>query len=293
VVITLDRGNGKNLVSHLEPKTGNPVLWTEGDDVYLLYSMFKDKDELGNYPVRPVDRWKFCSLHVAKLTVVDNSIVMEDLGEVEGGFGLLGRCQPVEFGGNMLVPLYREKDPRCEIWVSKSGKLTRFSVFGEITKDWLSKSGIECGHLGFGVAIQPTLYISENTGLVAFCRNTTCNIHNAWKFSSSDGGKSWSDIKKSPFFNRNSSLVAVNNEDKKYRYIIINKNHDRDSLVMINNNNLMYELGVPTNNSGRKSYSYPNYTWINDILHVVHSNNHMIVHHSFDKQILDVIYEPN
>src|SRR5262245_36947564 len=42
----------------LGDKTGNPVLWRDGERAFLLWSRFEDYGELKTL----VDRWKYCSV---------------------------------------------------------------------------------------------------------------------------------------------------------------------------------------------------------------------------------------
>src|SRR5579864_1943459 len=112
----------------LPQKTGNPLLWRDAlsGTIYLLYSLFEDKDDQGNKPATMVQRWMYCSLWLAELDTATFKLVNKH--KVEDGFGFLARCAPYITSGRTYIPLYREKDPRCEIWEIRNGSLYRVSV---------------------------------------------------------------------------------------------------------------------------------------------------------------------
>jgi hypothetical protein len=289
VVITCSPESGDFITYELGSKTGNPILWSENGYVYLLYSQFEDKDEEGNEPRFPVERWKYCSNHVARLHIdLFAGISFEYLGEVEDGFGLLGRCQPIEFNGKILLPLYREKDPRCEIWESNNGNLKRLSVFGEMDEESLKDEKLS--YMGNGVAIQPTLIVDDDGNLCAFCRNVVQSHRTAWCSKSKDGIE-WEDIRESTIANFNSSLVYVAHENYKLRFVICNPRVKRDVIILysfVAGHGI--SLGIPMYGS-KIRFSYPNYCWDSyNNLHIVHSNCSGIAHHVFSLDILDEIF---
>lgn len=289
VIISCQEGPGDYTTYELGGKTGNPVLWIENGYVYLLYSHFEDEDEDGNVPRFPVERWKYCSNHVARLHYdLFDGIQFEYVGKVEDGFGLLGRCQPIEYKGKTLLPLYREKDPRCEIWESDNGCLKRLSVFGEMDEESLKDEKLS--YMGNGVAIQPTLVIDDNDDLYAFCRNVVKSHDKAWVTKSNDGVE-WAELQESTIVNYNSSLVYIPHDNYKLRFVVLNPRVKRDVLILysfITGNGIRLDLPM----FGDKiRFSYPNYSWDYDgNLHIVHSNCSGIAHHIFTLPMLDEIF---
>lgn len=260
----------------LPVKTGNPVIWCYNNQIYLMYSLFKDIDNAGNKPGKMVERWKFCDNYLLKLRFNGSEIIIESEDFIEDGFGLLGRCQPIMFNNKILIPLYREKDPRCEIWTIENDKMIRLSTFGEVT-------GGDNRYFGSGVAIQPTLTYHEN-GIVAYCRNVDKMKNFAW-FTTSNDGINWGKLIQSSIPNHNSSLILIPNPNPDLNpAILYNPTVDRSSLLLNK-----YMIGIPIKNR-RLSYSYPNYAYDNDEnLHLVYTNCGLIAHQIIYKEVLSEI----
>jgi hypothetical protein len=280
------------------PKTGNPIIWKYGTKIHILYSRYEDEDSSGLQPLTPVERWKFCSNHhiqleenelIKRLKYFPDTIEKESK-EIPEMFGLLARCQPVEFNNECLIPMYREKDPICHIWtLSSDDHLIFKSSFGAIPADVAGNMQVTSS-LGYGAAIQPTLETSDGK-LTAYMRNVSRSQKYAWTCTSPDGVV-WSDITDKPFIpNENNSLIFINSDDPKHRYIVFNPDRTRSDIRLINlSKKRSIQLGRILYLSERNSYSYPNYAWDKDELHIVHSNCGMIAHHILSKKYLEKVF---
>lgn len=171
----------------LEGKTGNPVLFSDGEDIYLLYSKFEDIE-----PIRRLaDRWKYCSLWVSKINVLEKkdhiNIEVSKAAQIsDPSQHLLGRCAPIKFGDHIYLPLYNEVE-ECNV----------------IFKRTLPNSYEKTAEYG-GNVIQPTLWV-ENDLIYSLSRNFTSRCRFSIVHVSSDmhtfNQSSISDI-----YNHNSSL---------------------------------------------------------------------------------------
>lgn len=280
----------------LEPKTGNPIIWQHDNKINILYSKFEDISEDGSdKPYSPVDRWKFCSNH--HIQIDSDKFLNEGFDafrnestKVDGMFGLLARCQPVVFNSECLIPMYREKDPLCEIWLLNGKELVKKSSFGMVDSEWMTLNNAMNSNLGAGIAIQPTLAISKN-GLTAYMRNVSRSNKTAWVSSSSDG-IIWTALMPTLIPNENNSLVYINSEDKKHKYIIYSSDRSRSDIRLFNTaKKKSINIGRELYSCGRISYSYPNYAWDGDDLHIVHSNCGMIAHHVLSKKYLEKVFD--
>ena len=284
------------------PKTGNPIIWKYRTKIHILYSRYEDVDGNGLRPLNPVERWKFCSNHHIELEEKEllnrlkhfPDTIEKESTEISDMFGLLARCQPVEFKGECLIPMYREKDPICQLWsLSSDDHLIFKSSFGEIPADVAGNMSVNSS-LGYGAAIQPTLETS-NDKLTAYMRNVSRSQKYAWTCKSSDG-VIWSDITDKPFIpNENNSLIFINSEDPRHRYIVFNPDRTRSDIRLINVLNKKAISLAITVYGRHNSYSYPNYAWnkndeLNVELHIVHSNCGMIAHHILSKKYLEKVF---
>lgn len=282
----------------LEDKTGNPIVWKFQDQVYLLYSYFTDATSSGSpidYGRRPVDRWKNCINYLAKLSYENGEIKIEKVGEIDGMYGLLARCQPLVENNRVLLPMYREEDPLCQIWSFNGYNFVKLSEFGEMTYDIaqdLPRSGMAPGSLGNGYAIQPALMKTDGT-YYAFCRNVCRPVSpgaddnfKAWVFSSKDC-KNWSEVKMSGIPNHNNSLMVVNrgNNDG---FVIFSTNRSRKDMILFGTNSKnSIHLERNLTSRRRSSFSYPNAAWDSEGgLHITHTNSGIIAWHYFDKEFL-------
>lgn len=176
--------DGTSTPLQLEPKTGNPVLWTENNRVYLLWSRFEESEKIK----RIADRWKYCSLWMRELEL--NGTDLQFTGNIAfiKSKHLLGRCRPVQFKGKTYLPLY---DEVRRTGVIISGKELDFKF---------------CGRIGTDM-IQPTLWVDDNK-LCSLSRTFHSN-HLHSQYSESTDGMMWSDPVLTDIPNRNSSLHAI------------------------------------------------------------------------------------
>lgn len=275
----------------LESKTGNPVLWEENGKLLLLYSIFRDKDYLGNTPANPVQRWMYCDNYVVDIMISPSTIALGEPQLVENGFGLLGRCTPIKVDGVTLVPMYRERNPQCEIWEYKNDRL-QFRSQLSLIHDNVKIDDIVYGSLGRGVAIQPTLFKADQS-LIAFCRNVTRNYTHAWKAVSEDDGLTWSPLVPAPIVNYNSSLVIIDGLE----LAIFNPTRDRNPLLMFNIKTraqiILGQIPVMLEPNLRRSFSYPNYCFGHtthfldkQYVYIVHTYTDKIALHKFSLDYL-------
>ncbi|CAK0760312.1 hypothetical protein CCP1ISM_90007 [Azospirillaceae bacterium] len=277
----------------LRKKTGNPIIWVHQKKINLLYSEFEDIAPDGSRPLSPVERWKYCSNHHVQFKISDlalNQDIESKSSKIDSMFGLLARCQPVVYNNDLLIPMYREKNPRCEIWsMDNDNKFFIKGMFGEMDNN-SAYNFKATSSLGIGAAIQPTIGITKD-GLVALNRNVSRDHKNAW-ISRSNDGVTWSMIEQSTVPNENNSLVYINNEEERHKYLVYNTSRDRSDIRLYNfMKKQSIQLGTPLVGYGRLSYSYPNYIWDVNDLHIVHSNCGMIAHHVFSKEYLEKAFD--
>lgn len=284
----------------LDEKTGNPIVWNFKDEVYMICSQFTDMTEDGtpiDYGRSPVNRWKNCRNYLFKLEFDGSRIIKKKYGEILGTYGLLARCQPLVEDDRVLLPLYREEDPLCQVWrfTLDDGDpiIEKMSEFGEMSdklSDICAKNGMTFGNLGDGVAIQPTI-ICKNGKYVAFCRNVCRPLFGdgdkslAWISTSNDCIK-WDSMNVCGIPNHNNSLVAVN-YDSVGDLLVFNTNRSRSDMILYNVNS-RNQIDLSHSFKGRKSFSYPNMIIDNDgNLHIVHTNCGVIAWHVFDESYVN------
>ncbi len=280
-----------NLIIKLPPKTGNPLIWH--DDIvnkyFIIYSKFDDADSEGNKPLTPVQRWMYCSMWFAEINV-DRFELVNNV-EIKDAFGLLARCAPYKVNGRYLLPFYREKDPRCEVWTYSFGKsFNRLSFFGQVTEEETKQRSFPPSKLGNGYAIQPTLVKVPDGSLLAFCRNVCSSAEDAWLFVSKDDGLTWtSKPVQTKIPNHNNSLVAIP-WDNDYM-LLFNKDKYRSEIILGNRVNPHgLKLGTIIGGQQRQSFSYPNYCIDGrGDLHMIHSNCGMLAVHKMDKEFVDAV----
>lgn len=173
------------------PGTGNPVLWTIGNELVLLYSKFENlKTE------RIVDRWKHCSLWLQRIIYQDQRLIFngEPLPIAEPGLHLLGRCKPIiTESGKFLLPLYDELNHHSVIYVGDG-----------LNFEYLSSFGIN-NHI-----IQSTLWESNKT-IYAISRNIGTKRLAVICYKSTDDGVTWdSPTPWQDMYNKNNSMHVVN-----------------------------------------------------------------------------------
>lgn len=166
--------------------TGNPVLFHDETPV-LLYSKFEDSE---SFRIRRLsDRWKTCSLWLQRIIVKNNKIIV--IGDKKQlacpDQHLLGRCSPIQFNGNILLPLYDEVERKCVIFSGKDLKYSEIARYGDDI-------------------IQPTIWTNGNklSSLSRNFINRSGKILNNYAFlHESSDGKSWSEpiVTKLPNFN--------------------------------------------------------------------------------------------
>ena len=266
--VFIKHSSGK--VKYLENKTGNPLLWEQDSKIYLMYSRFEE-----DCSHRPVDRWKYCSNWVCEIKSTEDDFEIINVKEAPELYGKLARCAAKPFRGEVLLPLYREENPRPEIWTYDGDKF--------VLKGYMPNPEGE-----FGVAMQPTLGRTKD-GLVALCRNYCYDEASAW-VSYSEDGITWEPLSLAKAENRNSSLLIIDDYEDSLM-LVYNVGKARKNLICTflwdfqGKLDLTSPVGFNT-----KSYSYPNYNIIDNELHIVHTNNAIIAHHVMDIEFVDQFY---
>jgi hypothetical protein len=176
--------NGTSVPLRLGDRTGNPVLWRDGDHAYLLWSHFEDS----GYIKHLADRWKYCSNWIMQVEVKNNQVSLVGKTAILRGKNLLGRCRPVEYEDKIYLPMYDELD-RHGVIVAGRGLTYRLS--GKIGRDM----------------IQPTLWVQD--GKLCSLSRTFHSAHHFSQYSESSDGRTWSEPILSSIPNRNSSLHVL------------------------------------------------------------------------------------
>lgn len=274
----------------LAPKTGNPIVFNHDGQIFVIYSLFTDADETGNvidFGRNVVLRWKHCDNYIGRIEMSGGVPLLVDIKKIDGCYGRLARCQPIQYNGKTLIPMYREGDPLCEVWEFDGQNVRLRSQFGYMTEKigrTVNQFKLEYNYLGNGVAIQPSI-VEIDGKLVAYCRNVCKSRINdnrkAWYAESKDGVE-WSELKYTKIPNHNNSLVVI--KDREELYFVLSTDAQRSNMLLANNR---ISIPIHTPLTGmRKSYSYPNYHWHDDVLNIVHTNCRRIVWHQMDREFL-------
>lgn len=251
VIINKIFPNGEKYFRLLEPKTGNPIIFTFRDKLYLIYTKFtKELSELD----RVVDRWKHCDLYACEV----NPETLSTSEPILIGSKLLARCQPLILDDECIIPLYMESYKNWHGEVYKMNPDMTFEKMGNIGKDiprWNNGN----------ILIQPTIWHEKH--FKAFARNIT-QKHQTWMAESLDG-KIWTDPHLKPEYpNWNNSIVVFNNKGKEYVIWNNTNNYLRSDLTLA-------PLWHPSNvikNFGNGSY--PNaHSDENGRIHIVYTKN--------------------
>ena len=309
--VEIQYSEGNNILAkHILPfKTGNPVLIPKNkNEATLICSFFNDSNEItnGGFAVRsdipherevprtPVERWGFCTnwkarvrFRQGKIEILDSTIL-----RINPLVGLLMRCNPIKIGRQFLLPYYHELGHWGGIAHSING--WDWATAG---RDWATASRIGFQpkrspkeQAYFGTLIQPTLWHDKKRGLLtiyALCRDVT-PAHKAWFSTSVDMGETWSDPKTTSIDNYNNSIVALDSSSSsRDPWIIWNKGFGRFALCLGKWHIDTGEITPQTQlNPVTEKAAYPNYCWVGDQLHIVHTQNNRIVHHIISKEML-------
>jgi hypothetical protein len=266
---------------NLEYGTGNPIVWNDGNKCMLMYSKFTDTAIPNNHLVM---KWMYCDNYLAEIV----NMKIQNVRKIDGAFGLLARCQPINVEGKILIPLYREQNPNCQIWSYNKDSLSKISEFGNVDSKWADKNRITFGYMGDGVAIQPSIFRDKNR-IIAFCRNVSMDFKNAWISISDLSCKNWSEIKQTNIPNEKNTLVVFPYFE---RTMMVFNNEKTRSQIFLHDFKikLLYPLGLHIANP-KSSMSYPNYLCDSQgRLHIVHTNCGRIAWHIMDKDYLDEIF---
>lgn len=244
-------------------KTGNPVLWKTGPkNAIILYSKFEDDGTIK----RVTDRWKYCSLWIQHLKVTNEpELVGKPIRISESSQHLLGRCSPLIYSGELLIPLYDE--------INRNGVIAKFKN-DEI--ELLSRVGLNM--------IQPTLWI-EKEKLCSLSRNFGNNMNHSLYCESVDGGITWSEPTQTMIPNNNSSLcvkrfngtnyIIWNNTKNKYRSLMtFGELTTKDDLL----------IGKPISIIGEDNGAYPWMECTASRVHISFTRNQKIIYNVWNKK---------
>lgn len=173
--------------------TGNPVVWQlDNDHAAILWSKFENVEVR-----RLVDRWKHCTLWIQKLRITTGIEFVGQPAQLANHHQhLLGRCSPIWYHGQYLLPLYNEMERNCVIYGGNGLEFARLGTFGTNM-------------------IQPTIWAGNNK-ISALCRNFGNGQTNAKYCYSTDSGLTWSEPEETEIPNNNSSLHAVRWQNSNY-----------------------------------------------------------------------------
>jgi hypothetical protein len=191
VYVAFINGDQQSTPLRIGDKTGNPVLIpTENDNAaMILWSRFEDIGRMRNI----VERWKYCSLHIMVVNHTNGRVGLRGSAKqiAPPEQHMLGRCNPIAYDDQLLLPLYDEANRQGVIF---KGHGFDFEFAGRIGENM----------------IQPTLWVGENNRIHSLSRNFMTNEHFRARHSySDDGGETWSVPEPTVIPNRNSSLHAI------------------------------------------------------------------------------------
>ena len=252
--------------------TGNPILLETQMGTRLIYSKFETL-----VPNR-IEWWQHCSLWNSSLDIqwkngeptivvgAPKQIVFEEPEKVTDflgkevqlgdnpskGLGYLPRCHPIWCGDGYLLPLYRENAPHFHgtILYSKDGI------------DWNYR-----GTVGAGTrCIQPTIFYDKGR-LICLMRNFNRSPSQfAYYAESKDHGKTWREVKKSPYLNYNNSILGIT--CKTQNFVVWNNDPmGRDKISLAT-----FDMEKPQLIAQLDGYgSYPSACVDKDTLHIVYT----------------------
>jgi hypothetical protein len=279
----ITEANNYNVIDQhtLYNKTGNCILIPDPTNPYqatIIYSYFNDTDGKKT-PQNPVQRWMYCSNWIADikiLGIIRPSITIHNIKPfpTQPTTGYLVRINPIKVHDQWILPMYHENP--CYGQIMKSTN----------TKDWRT-----AGHIGLQEQklIQPSLWWDGET-LHSLSRDMSgkgC----AWHSSSTDLGESWNQIQPTIITNDNNS-IAVINDNTNNPYVIWNEGKKRQNLILGKLINPLSIQPIPISIqpiiklNTKANASYPNY-YVDNKIHIVHSEHSMIMHHIIDKQELN------
>lgn len=244
-LIFINQNNRSDIV-RIGDKTGNPILWKSGGEIFILWSKFEDDGVIN----RLADRWKYCSLWVQKIEIQDKPILVGKPTCVMGSANnLLGRCPAIHYKGKVLLPLYDEVEGTCVI--VDDSNFTELSKFG---------SDI----------IQPTIWTKYNK-LHSLGRNFRTHRNKAQHTQSSDG-VIWQQPIDTDIFNVNNSLCVVNwrNSEAIVWNDTTSRYRDKLTLGLLKNYNCL-EV-IPVSVIGERYGAYPFCAVDGDRIHITFTN---------------------
>jgi len=154
-----DRWNVPELLIDRPCGVGNPVLYSEGDDVWLFHAVVP---------------FGWDTSHIEVQRSADRGVTWEQAGPVSFSLGSNTRFPPVRSPeGALLLPAYDDLLGRSLFFESTDGEYWRF---------------LAAVSSGLG-NIQPSLARVSNDRLLAVMRNTEGNW--LWVMASDDGGRTW------------------------------------------------------------------------------------------------------
>lgn len=236
--------------------SGNPVLWTVGDDSYILWSQFEHNPNIEYL----VDKWKYCSLWYRHIEYNNGWVLGDPIQISEAMHHLLARCAPITHQGHTLFPLYNELLANCVIYDIDN----------------------KCVHSTFGdMVIQPSIWSIDND-LYALTRNFNLDPNKPHatysKLYNLPNGREWTGPIDTQIPNTNNSLCVIPWRDK---FLIVwndtlkrYRSHLKIGLLSED------KMSVSSSMFLDASYgAYPSACLAGDILHVTYTNKHRSITH--------------
>lgn len=201
----LSEDNSSNFL-RLGDKTGNPIVWREGNKNWLLWSKFEDDGPMASL----AHRWRHCSLWVQEISNDDTIRLIGEPHQIaDSSQHLLARINPLVTPTYTILPLYDEVNRECVIFQGQHGNYKETSRFGKTNS-----------------IIQPTIWL-ENNKLNSLSRNFGNSKRRSIYYYFDDYNEKWKFGGLSHFWNLNNSiavcnyldhhLVIWNDEDSRYR----------------------------------------------------------------------------
>jgi alpha-L-rhamnosidase len=165
----------------------------------------------------------------------------------------------------------------CPSSTEKNGWKAHIEYTTDFGKKWTKSEAINDGTIM--QAIQPSILKHKNGDLQILCRSRNLTINECW---SSDGGKTWSEMKASVLPNNNSGTDAVTLKDGRQLLVY---NHTLPNEIWVKGKGPRTPLNVAISNDGKKwfaatvledspisQYSYPSVIQTKDgMVHIVYT----------------------
>lgn len=244
-----DNWSKPTLIAKHSEKDGNPVLYSEGDRVWLFQA---------------VTPFGWDTAHIIMKFSEDRGHSWSDDIDISKIYGLNVKYPPVRVAnGKLLLGAYDEISDRSVFFASDDGNHW----------DFLSAIESKPGN------IQPSIVKLQNDRLLAVMRNVKGGW--LWVSASDDNGKHWSPPKNSGFPNPGSAAEIYRLENGHLILIYNDSNTARRPLTIAlsedEGQSWLYKKNIA---QGEQKYSYPSCIQTPDkLIHIVYTHNRDSIHH--------------